>query len=252
MDSRFVGAGRFGRCYAVRKGDHSVALKVLSKTKLGENDLVRARREIILHRPLQHPNICRMLATMDTPKSVCIVLELCDASLKDHLIKHAPLELSLAQDITLGVAKGLAFIHALNVIHRDVKPHNILIKQERHLMAKLTDFGYAACGPLCTGVVGTPAYMAPEMLERVPYGYLVDVWSLGCVIHAMLDNGYSPFRDATPQATFEHIRQLKPVCNAPRLAQSILAQLLVEPGQRAELSTVIHWAKLQNQKINAM
>lgn len=242
---RLVGTGRFGRCYATSKDGRPVALKVLSKAKLGDRDLDRARREAVLHRPLRHPNICRLLAAIDTSRSVCIVLELCDASLHDHLKLHAPLELGLAKRITADVADGLAYIHAFNMIHRDIKPHNILVVRhgDDGMVAKLTDFGYATRGPLATGMVGTPAYMAPEMLERVMYGYLVDVWALGCTIHAMVDNGHSPFRDVDPKATFARIRRMEPARRTPKPAEEIVALMLVEPGRRIELSVVQTWAR---------
>lgn len=244
---RLVGRGRFGRCYALDSGRTGtpVALKVMSRRRLSAQDVERVRNEIEVHRAVgggtAHPNVCRFIETVQTPKMLALVLELCDSSLEDRLrsAPSAPIPVPEAKRIAADVASALRHVHSFNVLHRDVKPHNILLLKGR---AKLADFGWAVHGPLATGRAGTVAYMAPEMIDgATPYGCMVDVWSLGCVIGAMLGCPHrSPFKGGSVAETIARIVELRPV-RSPHPA-AVMTALLRPITTREDLAAVEAWA----------
>jgi len=220
----------------------AVALKVLHKRRLSERQLRRAQHEASVHRSFNHPNVCRFFETITTPRMMCLVLELCDTSLDQHLHTCAPLPLGDVARIAVDTARALQYVHSYNVIHRDVKPHNILLRRGE---AKLADFGNATMGPLARGRAGSTAYMAPEMVDEArSYTYLVDVWSLGCVVGAMVDpDGRSPFRGRQTAETLSRITSLTPArLPGDATVRELLGQLIVPETLRGELVCVEVWA----------
>uniref|UniRef100_A0A914EMF4 Aurora kinase n=1 Tax=Acrobeloides nanus TaxID=290746 RepID=A0A914EMF4_9BILA len=109
----------------------------------------------------------------------------------------------LAAKIVGQIATALHYLHTKNIVHRDVKPENILL--DSNYSAKLTDFGLACTvlGPLYR-VCGTPTYVAPEVLAQLGYGFEIDVWSLGILLHVLLV-GYPPFRNPNRANLFKMI-----------------------------------------------
>jgi len=119
--------------------------------------------------------------------------------LKDYLIKsNYKVDSSKIKLITKNILNGLAILHENKIIHRDLKPENILVNEDISCI-KITDFG------ICTKVkesetfkhrttIGTPWYMAPEIILEKPYSYEVDIWSLGCMVFEMV-SGNKPFGD---------------------------------------------------------
>src|SRR5262249_52001675 len=134
-------------------------------------------------------------------------------SLQERIDREGPLELAEILRIGMQVASGLAAAHAQGVIHRDVKPANILLENgvER---VKLTDFGLAraldAASMTQSGVVtGTPQYMAPEQARGEPVDHRADLFSLGSVLYAMC-TGRSPFRAETTMAVLRRVAEDQP------------------------------------------
>jgi hypothetical protein len=146
----------------------------------------RFQRELRLGRPVRHPNVCRIFDIGDADGYRFLTMEYATGgTLRDLVKKKAPLpplEERLAD--AAGVIDGLAAIHAAGIVHRDVKPDNVLRMEDGHLV--LSDFGLATDLPESTMVsvfVGTPHYMAPEVREGDPATTRSDVWSLGVVLH---------------------------------------------------------------------
>ncbi|KAK5981141.1 Serine/threonine-protein kinase zyg-8 [Trichostrongylus colubriformis] len=104
-------------------------------------------------------------------------------------------------------ASALAYLHCRKIVHRDVKPENLLLDSKKRV--QLCDFGLACTvlGPLYR-VCGTPTYCAPEILKETGYGFAVDVWSLGVLLHVMLV-GFAPFRSTDRTRLFRLITQGK-------------------------------------------
>lgn len=141
--------------------------------------------------------------------------------------------------VCLSVLKGLAVLHAQGVIHRDIKSDSILLTHDGRV--KLSDFGFCAQVskdvPRRKSLVGTPYWMAPELISRLPYGPEVDIWSLGIMVIEMVD-GEPPYFNEPPLKAMKMIRdnlppKLKNGQKASPLLKGFLERLLVrDPSQR--------------------
>jgi serine/threonine-protein kinase len=146
----------------------------------------RFQRELRLGRPIRHPNVCRIFDIGDADGYRFLTMEYATGgTLRDLVKKNQPLR-PLAERLAdaAGVIAGLAAIHNAGIVHRDVKPDNMLRMEDGRLV--LSDFGLATDLPDSTMVsvfVGTPHYMAPEVREGDPATTRSDVWSLGVVLH---------------------------------------------------------------------
>ncbi|KAM0919189.1 hypothetical protein ACQ4PT_008385 [Festuca glaucescens] len=155
---------------------------------------------------LQHRNVIKLVGACSSPPVFCITTEfLSGGSLRAFLHKQEHRSLPLEKIISVGldIANGMAYIHSQGVVHRDVKPENIIFDAE--WCAKIVDFGIACeeayCDPLANDP-GTFRWMAPEMMKHKPYGRKVDVYSFGLILWEML-TGSVPYEDLTPfQAAF--------------------------------------------------
>ncbi|KAI4461075.1 protein kinase related [Holotrichia oblita] len=154
-----LGEGSFGRVYKAKKNSdgHFVAFKVISK--------------------------------------LVVITEFADKELNAILGKEQYLPENRVQTIVWDLVSALYYLHSHRVLHRDLKPQNILLDSSN--CAKLCDFGFArnmSTGThVLTSIKGTPLYMAPELIEEQPYDHNVDLWSLGCIIYELLV-GKPPFR----------------------------------------------------------
>src|SRR5262245_3025271 len=163
----------------------------------------RFQRELRLGRPIQHPNVCRIFDIGDSEGHRFLTMEYTrGGTLRDLLKKNAPLR-PLPERLAdaTNVIAGLAAIHDAGIVHRDVKPDNMLRMKDGRLV--LSDFGLATDLPDSTMVsvfVGTPHYMAPEVRDGDPATTRSDVWSLGVVLHEIFF-GKRPDRRASRTAS---------------------------------------------------
>jgi len=194
-----IGEGSVGRVYKGRdtQTGETVAIKALRpEVILDAPDLVeRFRREGEVLRELDHPNIVEVRATLEEAGQHYIIMEYVAGSLADLLRNQPQLPLERALGIALEVADALARAHHLNVIHRDIKPGNILLAEDD--TPRLTDFGLAHIAsypPITTrgDVIGTFQYLSPEGCNRQPLDERADIWSLGVILFEMLA-GERPF-----------------------------------------------------------
>ncbi len=185
----------------------SVAVKTLDP-RLAEDDDLRARfrREAVAAAAVAHPNIVATYDTGEDDGVAYIVMELVEgATLRQAIDLHGALPPARAADIAAQVADALAAAHARGLVHRDVKPSNVLVQLDGRV--KVTDFGIAKAADQSadeltrTGsVMGTAKYLAPEQLEGRPVDERADVYSLGLVLFEMLA-GETPFGAETEIAT---------------------------------------------------
>jgi len=198
---RLLGRGGMGVVYQAEdlRLMRFVALKFLA-SELSAHPQARTRflREAQAAAGLDDPHVCTVYEAGEDQGRAYIAMAFIDGPTLRDRIAQGPLAIDEAVAIARGVAAGLAAAHARGVVHRDIKPGNVMLAGPR--LAKITDFGLArmASGSQSTktaGVAGTPAYMSPEQAQGLPTDQRTDVWSFGCVLYEML-TGRSPF--ATP------------------------------------------------------
>jgi len=229
-----LGRGGMGVVYKARdrKLNRVVALKmILAGAHASDNDLRRFAAEAEAVAGLRHPNIVPLFEAGTHDGLPFFTLEYVEGGSLGQRVKDGPLPAADAARLVEQVARGVAYAHAHGVIHRDLKPDNVLIALDG--TAKVTDFGLAnrvaeADGPTRTGaVMGTPSYMAPEQAAgRGDVGPAADVYALGAVLYRLVA-GRPPFQAATPLDT------ILQVLSAEAVPPSRLA-----PGLAADLETI--------------
>lgn len=153
--------------------------------------------EVRILRQLRHPNVIRLFAEQDTKAILYLVVELVrGGDLFDAITIANKFSEQQAALMIQHLCSALAYLHGLNIVHRDVKPENLLVESQDGMVRtlKLADFGLACRvvdEPLYT-VCGTPTYVAPEILAESGYGLKIDVWAAGVILYILLC-GFPPF-----------------------------------------------------------
>ncbi|KAM8899608.1 serine/threonine-protein kinase 36 isoform 2-T2 [Spinachia spinachia] len=202
-----AGEGSFGRVYKGRKRftGQVVALKFMPKVGRSEKELRSLKREIEIMRGLEHPNIVQLFDSFETETEVVVVTEYAEGHLFQILEDDEKLPESQVREIACQLVSALYYLHSHRILHRDMKPQNILLGKSG--VVKLCDFGFARAMSVSTMVLtsikGTPLYMSPELVEEKPYDHTADLWSLGCILYE-LHTGAPPF----PTTSLLHLVQL--------------------------------------------
>mmetsp|Transcript_10638 Transcript_10638/g.20114 ORF Transcript_10638/g.20114 Transcript_10638/m.20114 type:complete len:1090 (+) Transcript_10638:312-3581(+) len=203
-----VGEGSFGKVYKARrkKSAQIVAIKFIVKHGKTEKDIHNLRQEIEILRSLEHPNIIQMLDSFETPSEFCVVTEFAQGELFEILEDDKSLTEPTVQHIAKQLVRALHYLHSNRIIHRDMKPQNILICQGTQV--KLCDFGFARLMSqntmVLTSIKGTPLYMAPELVQEKAYNHTVDLWSLGVILYELYV-GQPPFYTNSIYKLITHI-----------------------------------------------
>ncbi|NXB82083.1 STK36 kinase, partial [Donacobius atricapilla] len=191
-----IGEGSFGRVYKGRR-KHSaqvVALKFIPKVGRSEKELKNLQQEIEIVRDLHHPNIIEMLDSFETAKEVVVVTDYAEGELFQILEDDGSLPEEQVQTIAAQLISALYYLHSHRILHRDMKPQNILLCKDG--VVKLCDFGFARAMSIhtmvLTSIKGTPLYMSPELVEERPYDHTADLWSVGCILYELFV-GTPPF-----------------------------------------------------------
>jgi Protein kinase domain/WD40-like Beta Propeller Repeat len=201
----------------------------------------RFSRELRIGRPIRHANVCRIFDIGDAEGYRFLTMEFATGgTLRDLIKKNQPLR-PLAERLAdaAGVIVGLAAIHDAGIVHRDVKPDNVLRMADGRLV--LSDFGLATDLPDSTMVsvfVGTPHYMAPEVREGDPATTRSDVWSLGVVLHEIFF-GKRPERRTSRSVT--GVSKLSTTSSTVERAMRALCEkcLADDPAERPENATAV-------------
>ncbi|TML60429.1 MAG: serine/threonine protein kinase [Actinobacteria bacterium] len=241
-----VGHGGMSTVYKAHDSllERNVALKVLHQQYNEDEEFVeRFKREARSVAQLQHPNIVTVIDRGEEDGRQYIVFEYIDGeNLKELVVRKGRLDVRPALEIALEIARGLSFAHESGLVHRDVKPQNVLLNGDGG--AKVTDFGIARSleverSMTQTGtVLGTSNYIAPEQAGGQPVDAHTDVYSLGIVLYEML-TGELPFPgDNFVAVAMKHIQEPSPSVldtrgDVPlRVAEMIDRALEKDPGQR--------------------
>ncbi|WP_217549445.1 serine/threonine-protein kinase [Streptomyces sp. GbtcB6] len=245
-----IGQGGMGRVWraADETLDRQVAVKEMRIDGLDAED-ARTRRERTLREAratarIDHPNVVRVYDVVDEGERLWIVMELVNGrSLEWIMAEEGALSPRAAARIGLGLVAALRQVHAGGVLHRDIKPGNVLVESTAGRVV-LTDFGIAAIQDakaltMVGMLVGSPDYMAPERISGRPQGPPSDLWSLGATLCAALD-GRSPFSRDTTLATLHAVLYEEPELpsTAGPLHDLLAALLEKEPTVRPGLEEV--------------
>ncbi|MEB8342978.1 serine/threonine-protein kinase [Streptomyces endophyticus] len=246
-----IGQGGMGRVWRAvdEMLDRRVAVKEMRIDGLDPED-ARTRRERTLREAratarIDHPGVVRVYDVVDQGERLWIVMELVDGrSLEQILVEDGPLPVDEVARIGLSLAGALRQVHAGGVLHRDIKPGNVLIERVGQRRVMLTDFGIAAIQDakaltMVGMLVGSPDYMAPERISGRPQGPPSDLWSLGATLCAAL-GGSSPFSRDTTLATLHAVLYEEPHLppDAGRLGPLLAGLLAKEPQDRPDVDTV--------------
>jgi eukaryotic-like serine/threonine-protein kinase len=241
-----VGTGGMSSVYRAhdRLLERDVALKVLHERFTAEGDHVeRFRREARSVAQLSHPNIVTVIDRGEQDGRQFIVFEYCDGeNLKDLIARKGPLPEREAVELALQIARALGFAHEHGLVHRDVKPQNVLLNGDGE--TKVTDFGIARSldvhgGLTQTGtVMGTSDYIAPEQARGSRADAQSDIYSLGAVLYEML-TGEVPFPgDNFVSVALRHINEPVPSVRdrrpdvSPRLDAAVQRAMAKDPRDR--------------------
>jgi serine/threonine-protein kinase len=230
-----IGRGGMGTVYRARDkvlGD-KVAVKVLRADLSRRPEMIRRfRSEMSLARKVRHPNVCRIYLAGEEHGRLYLAMEFLEGSDLKSLMRHSRqgLPAESAFEIALQIASGLQALHDAGIVHRDVKPPNVML--DRKGVAHVMDFDIAkqhlakrTDGATATGqVLGTPEYMSPENARGDRVDFRSDIYSLGVMTFEMF-TGEVPFRGETPLATvLKHLNDPIPL-EGPR-AERIPASLV--------------------------
>jgi non-specific serine/threonine protein kinase len=239
-----IGRGGMGAVYRAHQPalDRMVALKVIAEPFASDTEYAeRFRREAVLAASLEHPHVVPIYECGSAGGVVFLAMRLIPGEdLGAVLRRDGPLAAAVAVRLAGQVASALDAGHAAGLVHRDVKPQNVLVaEQDGAVHAYLTDFGVALRGTsarlTATGVlVGTPGYLAPEVIRGGPATAASDTYALGCVLYEAL-TGTPPFARADPLLTVA--AQLNdPAPSAPgvpaRLDDVLRRAMSKHPGDR--------------------
>ncbi len=196
---RMLGKGAFGRVYELLNGlDIVMVGKFAARGKY-------TQQEIDIHKSLQHPNIVTFLKQYHYNETTLMCLEYCPHGTLADVAKKNPTDKEVVFYLRQ-LKNALVYVHAANIIHRDVKLENLLLKGA---VLKLADFGLSAYGPIAHECSGTIEYMAPEVIMKKPYTYTVDVWSFAVCGYALLHRGTSLFEGHSNHSTRNRIVHIK-------------------------------------------
>ncbi|MCB9893260.1 MAG: protein kinase [Planctomycetes bacterium] len=238
-----IGQGGMGHVYKAKHTglDKEVAVKVLPR-ELANNAVLRERfmNEARMAGQLEHPNITPVYAVDEHEGQPYIVMQLVDGVPVSRLVSRQGVDPLLAVRITAQVARGLAYAHKRKLVHRDIKPDNLLILNNGRV--KISDFGVAAAmgTDASSGHSGSPPYMSPEQCRGEPVDGRSDIYSLGVTLYLLL-TGRRPFLGETSQALilmhqqddYPPLSELRP--GLPRELERIVNRMLAKnPDMRYE------------------
>jgi serine/threonine protein kinase len=197
-----------------------VAIKILNDRHAGDDQFVeRFRREAKNAASLSHPNIVSIYDRGEAEGTYYIAMEYLDGrSLKELIVARGPAPIHLAVDYARQILAAIRFAHRHGIVHRDIKPHNVLVDGEGRL--KVTDFGIARAGVSqmteAGSIIGTAQYLSPEQAKGAPVDQTSDLYSVGVVLYELL-TGVVPFSGDTPvEIAMKHLSNVPEPPSAKR------------------------------------
>jgi len=261
---RTLGAGGMGQVFLAQDSrlNRYVAVKMISQYTAAEEERVRRfRQEAFAASALNHPNILTIYEIGEVDGNNFIATEFVDGRTLGELIGEGTLTVEKSIDIAKQVATALSAAHEAGIVHRDIKPPNIMIRSDG--LVKILDFGVAkfsspntdlrkdsAIETMPGTVVGTAAYMSPEQARGNPIDNRTDIWSLGIILFEMIA-GHRPFEGETPLDVMSAVIERRPQLLsesgivAPQLLEDIISKALKKDREERYQSAVEMLGDLQ-------
>ncbi|XP_049321353.1 serine/threonine-protein kinase 33 isoform X2 [Astyanax mexicanus] len=263
-----LGQGSFGVvCEATHiETQKKWAIKKVNKEKAGSSGVRLLEREVSILKQVNHAHIIHLEEVFETPKKMYLVMELCEGGeLKRLLRKNKRFSEEETRHIISSLAEAIVYLHKKDIVHRDLKLENILVKSyqsdhdsddnddggERTVNIKVTDFGLSVqkggvgSENMLQATCGTPTYMAPEVINGHQYSQQCDVWSIGVIMYTLLC-GEPPFISSSEERLFEMIKKGELSFAGPvwetisDAAKKVLCCLLkVDPAHRITASELL-------------
>ncbi|AWP16674.1 Non-specific serine/threonine protein kinase [Scophthalmus maximus] len=202
-----IGEGSTGVvCIATEKhSGREVAVKMMDLRRQQRRELLF--NEVVIMRDYQHRNVVEMFKSALVEEELWVIMEYLQGGALTNIVSETRLNEEQIATVCEAVLQALAYLHSQGVIHRDIKSDSILLTLDGRV--KLSDFGFCAQIskdiPKRKSLVGTPYWMAPEVISKSPYGTEVDVWSMGVMVVEMVD-GEPPYFSETPVAAMKRLR----------------------------------------------
>uniref|UniRef100_A0A4W3GVD1 Serine/threonine-protein kinase n=1 Tax=Callorhinchus milii TaxID=7868 RepID=A0A4W3GVD1_CALMI len=197
-----LGSGQFGIVYGGkhRKTGRDVAIKVIDKLRFPTKQESQLRNEVAILQNLHHPGVVNLECMFETPERVFVVMEKLHGDMLEMILssEKGRLPERITKFLITQILVALRHLHFKNIVHCDLKPENVLLASADPLpQVKLCDFGFARIigeKSFRRSVVGTPAYLAPEVLRNKGYNRSLDMWSVGVIVYVSL-SGTFPFNE---------------------------------------------------------
>ncbi|XP_075485872.1 CBL-interacting protein kinase 2-like [Primulina tabacum] len=246
---KLLGQGTFAKVYHARnlKTNMSVAVKIVDKEKIYKAGMIdQIKREISVMRLVTHPNIVQLYEVMASKTKIFFVMEYVKGGELFNKVAKGKLKEDAAKKYFQQLISAVDFCHSRGVYHRDLKPENLLLDENGNL--KVSDFGLSALAEskrqdgLLHTTCGTPAYVAPEVINRRGYdGSKADIWSCGVILYVLLA-GYLPFHDSNLMEMYRKIGKAEfkfPNWISPDARKLISKMLDPDPNTRISISKIM-------------
>ncbi|XP_076360399.1 serine/threonine-protein kinase D1-like isoform X2 [Tachypleus tridentatus] len=197
-----LGSGQFGIVYGGvhRTSSRAVAIKVIDKTKLPTKQEAHLKNEVIILQNINHPGVVTLEKMVETPARIFVIMEKLKGDMLEMILSSGERRLSerITKFIVYQILIALKHLHFKNIVHCDLKPENVLLSSDSDFpQVKLCDFGFARIigeRSFRRSLVGTPAYLAPEVVRNKGYNRSLDMWSVGVILYVSL-SGTFPFNE---------------------------------------------------------
>src|SRR5262245_9072985 len=242
--TRKLGAGGMATVYLAEDQElgRRVAIKILNERHANDEQFVeRFRREAKNAAGLSHPNVVSIYDRGEAEGTYYIAMEYVEGrTLKDLILRRGPSPIPIAIDYTRQILQALRFAHRAGIVHRDIKPHNVIVDSDGRV--KVADFGIARAGTSqmteAGSIIGTAQYLSPEQARGAPVDQTSDLYSVGILLYELL-TGTVPFNGETPvEIAMKHLSQTPEPPSAHRpdvphdLDLVVLRALAKDPGER--------------------
>lgn len=257
IHKRIIGEGSCSKVYygIHQTKNHEVAIKKIAFDQLEDKLKVRAIKEISILQSINHPNIIKLYDYKFDRNKLLLITEYCNCGNLYEWIKKENKQPQEILSVIKQILEGIQYLHSNKIIHRDIKPQNILIQEP--LIIKLCDFGFSQTFKeeinMFQTICGTPLYMSPEILKMQPYTIKSEIWSLGVLFYNIFFNSHpygellnvNDYRNklqkelTIPEITTFQNREINQTIN-----QLIKNMLSLEPEHRLNVEEIIYRIKL--------